>query len=96
MTRPASRALTRLYDENVDHVYGYLGYSIMDRDGAEKLTQSTFERAFSTWDRFDARQGSARVWLLALARDSAAGQAGDHSPQDDETCGAASAAWCGS
>jgi RNA polymerase sigma factor (sigma-70 family) len=49
-------------------VYGFLAYRIHDQAAAEDLTQATFEHALRAWSRFDARKGSHRTWLLAIAR----------------------------
>jgi RNA polymerase sigma-70 factor (ECF subfamily) len=58
----------RVYDEHVWRVYGFLAYRLRDRDGAEDLTQATFERALRAWSRFDPRRGSEISWLLTIAR----------------------------
>lgn len=63
----ASR-LTRLYDDHVWDVYGFLGYRLSSREEAEDLTQATFERALRAWERFDPERASARTWLLSIAR----------------------------
>ena len=58
----------RLYDDHVWGVYGFIGYRVRSREQAEDLTQATFERALRAWHRFDPERGSARTWLLAIAR----------------------------
>jgi RNA polymerase sigma factor (sigma-70 family) len=62
--------LSRVYEENVWHVYGFLAYRVRDREAAEDLTQVTFERATRAFGRFDPRRASARTWLLAIARNA--------------------------
>src|SRR5918994_5451321 len=57
----------RAYDEHVWQVYGYLAYRLRSRHDAEDLTQLTFERALTAWDRFDANRASVRTWLMAIA-----------------------------
>lgn len=57
----------RVYEEHVWRVYGFLAYRLGDRDGAEDLTQGTFERALRAWSRFDPRRASERTWLMAIA-----------------------------
>lgn len=59
---------TRVYEEHVWRVYGFLAYRMRDRDAAEDLTQATFERALRAWSRFDPRRASEGTWLLAIAR----------------------------
>ena len=55
----------------LDDVFGYLLYLTKDRPLAEDLTGETFETALRRWRRFDPRRGSARAWLLAIARSTA-------------------------
>ena len=55
----------------LDDVFGYLLYLTKDRPLAEDLTGETFETAFRRWRRFDPRRGTARSWLLAIARSTA-------------------------
>src|SRR6516162_8777060 len=58
-------------EENLDGVLGYLLYLTANRAVAEDLAAETFERALRRFRRFDPRRGSARTWLLALARSTA-------------------------
>jgi RNA polymerase sigma factor (sigma-70 family) len=55
----------------LDDVFGYLLYLTKDRPLAEDLTGETFETAWRRWRRFDPRRGTARSWLLAIARSTA-------------------------
>lgn len=67
---PSHRDLTlaRVYDDHVEHVYGFFAYRVGSRSDAEDLTQATFERAVRAWPRFDPRRGQVRTWLTAIAR----------------------------
>ena len=58
-------------EENLDGVFGYLQYLTGNRTVAEDLTAETFERALRRLRRFDPRRGTARTWLLTLARSTA-------------------------
>jgi RNA polymerase sigma factor (sigma-70 family) len=58
-------------EELLDDVYGYLLYLTKDWALAEDLTSETFETALRKWSRFDPRRGTARAWLLAIARSTA-------------------------
>ena len=58
-------------ERHLDDVHGYLVYLTRDRAAAEDLTAETFEKALRHWRRFDPRRGSARTWLLNLARTTA-------------------------
>jgi RNA polymerase sigma factor (sigma-70 family) len=55
-------------EELLDDVYGYLLYLTKNWALAQDLTSETFETALRRWKRFDPRRGSARSWLLAIAR----------------------------
>jgi len=76
VARPKSHAATRqtfaeVAEEHLDDVLGYLSYLTRDRGQAEDLTSSTFEKALRLWGRFDPQRGSARTWLLGIARTTA-------------------------
>jgi RNA polymerase sigma-70 factor (ECF subfamily) len=58
-------------EAHLDDVVGYLRYLTRDRETADDLAASTFEKAFVQWHRFDPRRGTARAWLLGLARTTA-------------------------
>jgi RNA polymerase sigma-70 factor (ECF subfamily) len=66
-----SPSLAEAAEAHLDDVYGYLLYLTRSRDLADELTGETFERAVRRWNRFDPRRGSARTWLLTLARSAA-------------------------
>ena len=75
MTAPAridtAPTFAQAAEAHLDDVYGYLLYLVRDRELAEDLTGATFEKALRIWGRFDARRGSARTWLLGIARTAA-------------------------
>jgi RNA polymerase sigma-70 factor (ECF subfamily) len=58
-------------ERHLDDVFGYLLYMTRDRTLADDLAGATFEKAFRHWSRFDARRGSARTWLIGIARTTA-------------------------
>ena len=58
-------------EAHLDDVFGYLLYLTKDRPLAEDLTGETFETALRRWRRFDPGRGTARAWLLAIARSTA-------------------------
>ena len=64
-------SLAEAAEEHLDDVFGYLLYLTRDRETAEDLASSTFEKALRLWSKFDARRGSARTWLLGIARTTA-------------------------
>ena len=69
-TRPP-RSLAEAAEAHLDEVYGYLLYMTRDRETAEDLASSTFEKAVRLWTRFDPARGTARTWLLGIARTTA-------------------------
>jgi RNA polymerase sigma-70 factor (ECF subfamily) len=77
MTQPqllatsAPLTLGEAAEAHLDDVFGYLLYLTRDRETAEDLASSTFEKALRTWGRFDPARGSARTWLLGIARTTA-------------------------
>jgi len=62
------RTFSRVYDEHVWTIYGFVGYRVRDRQEAEDLTQQTFERALRAWPRYDPARASESTWLIAIAR----------------------------
>ena len=65
------RSLAAAAEAHLDDVYRYVLYLTGDRNVAEDLTNTTFERALHRWSRFDPRRGSAKTWLCQLARGAA-------------------------
>ena len=66
---PAS--LAEAAEAHLDDVFGYLLYLTRSRETAEDLASATFEKALRLWERFDPRRGTARTWLLGIARTTA-------------------------
>jgi RNA polymerase sigma-70 factor, ECF subfamily len=67
----APRSLAEAAEAHLDDVFAYLLYLTRDRETAEDLASATFEKALRLWERFDPRRGSARTWLLGIARTTA-------------------------
>jgi RNA polymerase sigma factor (sigma-70 family) len=57
----------RLYEAEAQNVYGFLAYRTGDRALAEDLLADTFERALRSRRKYDARKGTQRSWLYAIA-----------------------------
>ena len=64
----APQPFSRVYDDHIWRVYAFLAYRVRDRDLAEDLTQTTFERALRAWSRFDRSRASEATWLMAIAQ----------------------------
>ena len=76
LTRPAAvervpATFAEAAERHLDDVFGYLLYLTHDRSLADDLSSSTFEKALRLWPRFDARRGTARTWLIGIARTTA-------------------------
>lgn len=70
-TAEAPTTLAEAAERHLDDVFGYLLYLTRDRALADDLASTTFEKALRHWSRFDPRRGSARTWLLGIARTAA-------------------------
>src|SRR5512135_3490073 len=76
LMRPAIRTaapttFADVAERHLDDVFGYLLYLTRDRSLADDLAGATFEKALRLWPRFDPRRGTARTWLLGIARTTA-------------------------
>lgn len=60
-------AFDRLFDEHAADLLAFLTYRTGDRAAAEDLLSDTFERVLRSRHRFDARKGSAKSWIYAIA-----------------------------
>jgi RNA polymerase sigma-70 factor (ECF subfamily) len=70
-TERSAPSFTAVAEELLDDVYGYLLYLTKNWALAEDLTGETFETALRRWRTFDPGRGTARTWLLAIARSTA-------------------------
>lgn len=62
-----ARAFERLFEQNVDDVYGYVARRV-GPDLGRDLAAETFARAFAARRRFDPRRGEPRAWLFGIAQ----------------------------
>jgi RNA polymerase sigma-70 factor, ECF subfamily len=60
-----------LYRACAEDVYAYVAALLRDRAASEDVTAQAFERAFRRRRTFDARRGTQRAWLFAIARNAA-------------------------
>ena len=56
------------YAAHGGELYGFARRALGDDGAAEEAVQETFVRAWRSRRRFDARLGSRRTWLFAIAR----------------------------
>ena len=66
----APRTFAQAADENLDAVYGYLLYLTRDHEAAEDLAGRPSRRRFAS-GLDSTRRGTARTWLLGIARTTA-------------------------
>jgi RNA polymerase sigma-70 factor, ECF subfamily len=64
-------AFAELYRSSAADVYAYVATLLGDRVAAEDVTALAFERAWRKRRSFDARRGTGRAWLFAIARNAA-------------------------
>ena len=68
---PAELSFEELYRACARDVYAYVASLLRDRAASEDVTSQAFERALSRRRSFDARRGTQRAWLFAIARNAA-------------------------
>jgi RNA polymerase sigma factor (sigma-70 family) len=61
-------AFGEFYERTERSVLGFFGAATRSPELSADLTAETFAAALSSVGRFDARRGSARVWLFGIAR----------------------------
>ena len=69
--RDAPLPFDALYRACAADLYAYVATLLRDRAASEDVTAQAFERAFRRWRTFDARRGTQRAWLFAIARNAA-------------------------
>src|SRR5688500_15503483 len=69
--RSAELPFDALYRSCAADLYAYVAALLRDRAASEDVTAQAFERAFRRRRTFDARRGTQRAWLFAIARNAA-------------------------
>ncbi len=64
---PSSLNFTALFDTYQPKLYAYVRSRVADRQTAEDLTATTFERAFSRSHQFNPDKGAFSTWLFRIA-----------------------------
>ena len=67
----ASPDFEALYRSSRDDIYAYVAALVRDREVAEEVTATAFERAFRKRTAYSAERGSPRAWLFGIARNAA-------------------------
>lgn len=57
-----------LFDKYYPKLYAYLRSQVADRETAEDISATAFERAFSRSHQFDAAKASFATWLFRIGR----------------------------
>jgi RNA polymerase sigma-70 factor (ECF subfamily) len=71
------RQFAELYAANFHRVYAYIARRVRDRARAEDLTAEVFKRALVNLPRFEWRGVPFAAWLLRIAANAIADQAGE-------------------
>jgi len=69
--KSAGERFEALYRSCAGDVFSYVASLLHDRGAAEDVTALAFERAYRRRALFEARRGSERAWLFAIARNAA-------------------------
>ena len=62
--------LESLYRDNFQRVYNYAYYRLLDPALAEDITSAVFEKAVTSFDRFDASRASFSTWIMRIAHNT--------------------------
>jgi len=57
-----------IYTSELSRIYNYFLYRVFDREIAQDLTATTFERAWKTRSNYSAVVASPSTWLVGIAR----------------------------
>jgi RNA polymerase sigma-70 factor (ECF subfamily) len=57
-----------IYKSEIPRIYNFLLYKVGDRELAQDLTATTFERAWKLRSRYQTRIASLSTWLFGIAR----------------------------
>jgi RNA polymerase sigma-70 factor (ECF subfamily) len=90
VARGDTEAFEAIYDRYADAVFGMVLRVLRDRAQAEEVAQEVLVEAWRTAPRFDAERGSARAWLLTMARRRAIDRVRAAQAADDREVRAAS------
>jgi RNA polymerase sigma-70 factor (ECF subfamily) len=92
VARGDTGAFESIYDRYADAVFGMVLRVLRDRAQAEEVAQEVLVEAWRTASRFDPARGSARAWLLTMARRRAIDRVRSAQAADDREVRAASGA----
>src|SRR5688572_2754811 len=57
-----------VYESELPRIYNYFLYKVCNRELAEDLTATTFERAWTTRSKYNSIIASPSTWLVGIAR----------------------------
>ncbi len=67
MSDKPTAEFTEFYASWFDRVYNYARGRTGSAVRADEIAADTFERAFRSWGKFDAKRGDRRTWLFTIA-----------------------------
>ena len=68
--RTAHEIFTGLYDEFMPKVYRYIFSRINNRETAEDLTSTVFEKALVNFERYSSNQAAFSTWIFSITRNT--------------------------
>ncbi|MHB1389801.1 MAG: RNA polymerase sigma factor [Thermoleophilia bacterium] len=66
----AVKTFDGVYRAQLDRVYAYVAYRVINRELAEDITAQVFEKAWRSWSGFDPQRAQPATWLIAIARNT--------------------------
>jgi RNA polymerase sigma factor (sigma-70 family) len=63
-------AFSAFYEEYMPRVFGYISYRVNDRQTAEDLTSSVFEKALGAFKSYNPERAAMSTWVFAIARNT--------------------------
>jgi RNA polymerase sigma factor (sigma-70 family) len=60
----------QIYDDHLTCVYRYINYRVGDASAAADLTSTVFEKALSSFGKYDSSKAAPQTWLIAIARNT--------------------------
>jgi RNA polymerase sigma factor (sigma-70 family) len=69
-SQAVSAVFAKLYEEHLPRVFGYISYKVSDRNLAEDLTSTVFEKAITKYDGYKSEKAAFSTWVLTIARNT--------------------------
>jgi RNA polymerase sigma factor (sigma-70 family) len=60
----------RLYEQYLPKIFHYVSYRVGDRTAAEDLTSDIFNKALTSFTKYDSGKASFSTWIFSIARNT--------------------------